>query len=333
MFAGCQSPDALGPTELTPLFASSGNSGNQTAQSIMIQLDGPTDFVINGEENWQFSRHDLAKAAYNTTVSGPDVSCNPSNKCPSTLPSAPAYPDPDPSKINTGVVSQQACTFWNGGTPTGGSYKQSTSQTYGSGGSAYTVKWEWTYTYAVVGAIAAHTGWELNSSTNPGTFDATYTGYVAGQSATWKSSGPFNLKYSHTLLNGDGTTRVSGFGYTLDGAPAVALTTTTELGVNYNYLSNAGENGNTQWLASAGGLVSAIQQGLIPSRQGLADNFSGNNYTNGDRAVFGPFTISLTEGTHSFTIGGTVKDNTGLISNLNFSVTKNFVVHAQGCAN
>ena len=50
MFAGCQSPDALGPTELTPLFASSGNSGNQTAQSIMIQLDGPTDFVINGEK-------------------------------------------------------------------------------------------------------------------------------------------------------------------------------------------------------------------------------------------------------------------------------------------
>jgi hypothetical protein len=315
-----------------------------TAQSLSFQVTSPLDFQITGSETWAFDRSD-AETYFNTTVSGPEVSCTPSNRALCGAAYQPATPATPPAKsLNPSVANSNQCTFFDGGAltvPAGQeTYTQDVKIDLGNGNQKVTWKFTWTYTVAPKGAVPERTAWDLISS-NYEPVDVAISGFLAGQSTVLvlndRRQALWTFKTSHTMLDPDGYPRLAdpvvGF-YNGDGAPIVEgpLSYTMETGVDFYYIANAGTFGDPNQLV-AKGMVNDIQGGVVPTPSGLTDNFAGNDMTGGDRAVFGETYLgTLSEpGKYSVVLSGVLKGNPGQ-ADIGFTTTKVVTINAGDCA-
>jgi hypothetical protein len=149
---------------------------------------------------------------------------------------------------------------------------------------------------------------------------------IAGESALQSSNAKLGLKYSFSLLNGDGTSRVTNLILSLNGVPAATPLSTIVSNcpgclagapgaLDFAYTTNAGSNGN----------VSLLKDG--DARTILnSDSFAGNNNGGADgsalsMAIMDPVQFTLGEGSYSVTLTGLVKGNAAS-ADLPFSVTK-----------
>ena len=330
------------------------DSSTSTAQSAMFKNTTSGQFLIEGSEVWEYNKTTAATYFSNTLVGGPTIDCNgnAANCAPANQPAAPAAPEPDPKAL-TSHISNQACNFWNGvaldidGGKKSPYYQSVTTKGLNGGGNW---KFEWTYEVGFVdevgGPYDAHTAWDLDSSTPAGVANVTVEGFFAGQSTQKKGKAgadKWTFKASHTMSeidpsNGLPVSRLVNpvaalYGAGVDPICTLAIFTQLEQGVDYEYIGNAGTNGDVSQLFPIG-LVSDIQQGVLSTGSGLWDNFAGNDYTNGERAVItgtDPANCEISEpGTYELIVTGVLKGVSGAFS-LPFGVTSNVCISAGTC--
>jgi hypothetical protein len=309
----------------TPI-AMAATGGGTTGQSVWAGFGaGGGTFGYTDRQTFTF---DGATAATNYTnvlnSSAPTVGCSGSstNCALGNQPVAPSAPATDAGQVSS-LVTADRCTFYAGGQLSSSSYTLSRTVN-GVNGKG---NWTFTWTYAVSGSsVAPETAWSsvLDGS---GGAHVTLGGEIAGESVLSKSSS--DRKYSFSLLDNGGASRVSGLSITLTdpdgnvGSPvSVGSTVVNAAGsTNFHDFSVGTDtsafpddlhldalvttNGNTGLLAT--GDARAILGG---------DTFAGNNNGGADGsalayAALNPTDVTLTEGEWTATLAGTVKDNTG----------------------
>lgn len=331
---------------------------SQTAQSVMVDIQGATDFVVVGEQTWAYNTTTARTYFTNTLASGPEITCTGGgtggiNCAAGNQPATPSAPAPDASKL-TSVVAQNKCTFWDGGTldvqAGQGSYTQSVTINGSNGRGNW--KYVWTYNVAVgaTNPVSAQTAWELVSETG-GLVDVCVNITIAGESVNVKKwdlcNGP---KYSFTLRNtGDTTvsTRIVGLTVTLSDTdpdtadivnnPSHTLVDgdlTNNCLSDFNYYGNAGQNGKPGalgYLHAPGRLAAATMGNILDN-----DCFSKNgpapfsNCASTTKADVDPICYQLGDGSYTVTVSGTVKGVEGAAST-NFAGTGSFCINAGTC--
>jgi hypothetical protein len=244
------------------------------------------------------------------------------------------------------------CIFFCGGTLTGWNYTQ-TRTVNGQNGKG---NWTFTYNYTTTTAddVGPQTCWD--SQVTGGTGEVTYDGFVSSESCVQKSGGTWQRKYSFTLLNSDGSSRVvnvsaqlqketpTGSGTWLGVGSPIAFPSplpVSSTAEDYSYFGNGGVFGkSTSLLHGTGGGKgpNSVNNILMGTSDGtLADNFPGNDNDlfagNVHQANFdGSFTFGIEdEGNYRIAVTGTLKGNTAVgVPDANFSVTSNLVT-VGGC--
>jgi len=324
----------------------------------MVDLNAAGTFAVVNSKTYKFNVDDptltdangvtLPASAYftNTLTSGPTVSCSgsPKDDCAtSNQPDTPSPPAPDPSKVTgpTGACQQQRCTFLDGGTLTGFTYTQSVTIKGKNGKGNWT--FTWTYTVApdptkdvdsnTAGVqVNSFTAWVLVSETN-NLAEITVTAEIAGESVVKNNT--VGTKYSFSLRNPDGSSRVTDLKVYVNGALVATPGSTLEENcpeclagdpgaVDFTYTTNAGSNGTTSLLKD--GDARTILN---------TDSFPGNDNGGADgralaKAVMDPVKLELPPGQYTVTLTGTVKGNNGLAS-IDFSVTQTIQIITPGC--
>lgn len=313
----------------------------QTGQGIMVNLVVPADLGVVMTDVYAYSREKAAAYFSNAwDGSAPTVTCSGSAAaCTNPAPPAPAAPPPDPKQVDSllpaSATSVNKCTFFTGGTLAGHPYTQAASITVGAGASRRTYVYTYTYVVApVANPVGPLTAWVFVFETNTdGTVPVAIDADVAGQSALQSSNQKLGLKYSFSLLNSDGTSRVQNLALSFYPNPAFATPASRVVSncpgclagapgaVDFAYTTNAGSNGN----------VSLLQDG--DARTILnTDGFAGNDNGGADGsalslAVMDTVDVSLVVGDYTLVLTGTVKDNAAQ-SQLTFSVSQ--ILHIIG---
>ena len=320
-----------------------------TAQSVMFNSTLPTEFVIEQSETWAFDSQ-AARTYYINEWNGndPTVTCTGGGQdgC-QTRPSTPPAPAPDRSKVPP-IANGEKCTFFNGGTLTGtDTYTQTVPVNVSSGPSKGS--WKFTYTYNIApdpnkNPVAPRTAWNLIHSSGASTVPVEVNGKIAGQSVVQndaKGKRTWNRKYSFTLLNPDGSSRITDLKITVSGTDTngnpVDLeafpghTVDTNPG-DFEYTGNAGTNGVTALLVPGPAMVSDILQGNVTATDGGKDDFSQNDVVVGyvHLATKDPVTFDLGPGTYTVTISGKVKGTDGNLD-ISLGVTQQLTISAEGC--
>lgn len=335
-----------------------------TAQSAMIDTSNTSSsFVITQSETWAWDLT-VAKTYYSNAYTGMytvDGCTGGGNTGCTAQPSAPAAPEPKKNAENP-VANGEQCVFFDGGTLTGGdTYTLKASAPDGKKGI-----WTFTYYYAVSPIatkqdVAARTAWTLtDSSSGATTVPVAINATLAGESAlqnTANGKKTWNRKYSFTLLESDGTARISNLAVTLDGTDAngnavswgpvpagyalyANLVYPTD---DFAYVGNAGENGTATLLAARPvdennpppAMVGDILDGVVPGHDGVADDFANNNSNVGytatvHKAVMDPVTFDLGPGCYTATISADMKGVSGSAA-LALSGSQNVSISAGSC--
>lgn len=279
---GC-SDNTLAPTNPTSDPMMRGRA--TTAQSAMIQLSGGGTFASEGTQVWKFDKTAGAE-----------------------------YFDGGTQSDREWAADQQRCTFFDGGTLE--------SKTRGSGphASVMTPK-------SGLDVVSARTAWDLTQeSTSSSTVDVNLSGLIVGES--WMSNRTFPMgsggtgtggKYSFTLRNSDGTSRVENLAYQLvDGAGNVVSSGAI--------VSTQGHEDNLLYTKNAGNLD--LYDGWVATILG-GDTSNGNNADGADTETFSlPFTLG--SGDYAFTVTGTIKGVSGA-ADLSLNVSSVLHISAQGC--
>jgi hypothetical protein len=351
----------LGATCMLAITTGTATAQTKTAQSAMFDNTAAGTFVITGEEVWEYDKDEAATHFVGALVSGPTVGCtgasaNINRGCnPAYQPATPTAPDaaPVPNSNVNGTVGPNSCNFWEGTelvvNDPHSTYTKSVDVEglTPASGNAGTWKFTWTYSYTVTGdnPPAPKTAWDLQDNSTTAA-DVGIAGFFAGQSTQLKNngSGGWSFKASHTMLDSLGASRLVGATATIsDDANAVICTlpivTNVVSGQDFEYLGNAGRNGNVGNLFddgnTANGTVNQIQGGVSVALNGRKDDFAGNNGTGGDMAVIdsdatGTCSIS-TAGSYTLAVTGTLKGVSGA-SSLPISVTSNLCISAGTCS-
>lgn len=309
-----------------------------TAQSIWTDFKSSgsdSSFGYTDTETWAFS--DTAAADYYVlTVGTVSYSCNgsPTNCAdPGNKPVAPQTPGATEIPLN--VPNADECKFWSGNgalTTTTGTYSETIAGINGSGN----WKFEWDYTWADKGLTRpAKAAWSISDSNSPGGANVTFTGQIAGLSVM--SSNKTDRKYSFSLLNSDGTARVTNVLVAVDGGAGIPVASSV-----VNALSEAfadfsiGADGDLSTLLKSSGTVSLLAEG--DARTILNnDSFSGNQNggSSGDALAYAQLSavrLLLTEGAHSVVLSATVKDLNGG-ADVSVSVSRSLRIQGLGsCA-
>jgi hypothetical protein len=321
-------------------------SPSQTAQCIMVNTMTDSAFEINGTTTWTFDK-DCAEGNYTAssgtwdgnppTCSGSAGNCAPSNQ--PTPPPAPPIDAHGPNSIEH-HAQQDRCTFFCGGTLDGWNYTN-TATVDGLNGHG---NWTFTYNYSVttVGSVDAATCWTCEET--GGTVDVGFTGFISSESFL-NNRNTNTKKYSFTLLNSLGASRVAGVTAQLqmfdgvnwndvgspipftDPLPVTASTT------NYTYYSNTSVYGNSAVYSSLDAPAPGNNLGgrLINDILTTApDNFAGNNndLVNGnvhEADYSGSFSGLTQQGTYRISVSGIIKDNAGT-GYQSFSVTGSNII-------
>jgi hypothetical protein len=265
----------------------------------------------------------------------PAVGCT-GGGCPGTAPAAPPAPSPNTDKVTNpgnGVAVANECTFLDGGTLVGSSYTQAAQLSNGlSGNLKATYTYTYTYNITPTGPVVAFTAWDLTLTTGGETVPVTISADIAGESATKSSN--LGQKYSFSIRNSDGSSRVTGLNLQVDNNTYPINSTIYENcpgckagdvgAVDFPYTTNAGSNGFTDLLTNGN------------ARDILnTDSFAGNQDGGADgkalaKVVTDAVTVDLAPGSHNVVLTGTVKGNSAS-SNISFSVTQTIHIITPGC--
>lgn len=346
-------------------------ASTQTAQSVMIDIAGPLDFIVVGTETWAYNKTTAETYFTNTLASGPVITCTGGglggvNCAAGNQPPTPSAPDPNPIKLNP-VIGQNKCTFWNGGTLVVSAPQASYTQSVTVNGVNGKGNWKfgWTYNIAVgaTNPVDAHTAWDLVSSTG-GPVSVFINATIAGQSVVHKivSKTSWSRKYSFTLLdsvtftsritdltvavtgtdsNGNPVSMVQYPGHTIDTNPAGYCDLTS---TNF-YTGNAGENGQVSLLvarpsttgcSNTGAPTSArfidILQDLAQACDGGSDNFLNND------SCTGTVHIGIVDQTEFDLLAGSYTvtisgtiKGVASLASLQFTGTANLCINAEDC--
>jgi len=321
----------------------------------MVDLNAAGQFAIVNTQLWKFNVTTAGTYFINAWDGNPptvSIQCTGSANCTPSTPPTPPAPAPDPSKVTgpTGAATTQKCTFLDGGTLTGSSYTQTVTVTTNctDGHKTKTCKYTFTYTYNVTPdtdldgdlstqsfGVVPFTAWDLVSTTGPSTASITITAKIAGESVVQSTQFPSPGKFSFSLHNRDGSSRVTNLQLFVNGVLAATPGSTLEencpgclrgdLGaVDFSYATNAGSNGVTSLLKD-GDARTILNNDVFPGNDdGGAD---GRALA---RAVMDPVHLDLPPGTYTITLTGTVKGNNAL-RDINFSVTQTINIVTPGC--
>ncbi|MDQ0138487.1 hypothetical protein [Cupriavidus necator] len=310
---------------------------DQTGQGIMVNLNVPPAVAIVTNRIYNFNINTASSYFTNAwNLAAPAVTCT-GPGC-GTAPTAPAAPPPDVNQVTgpTGAANANRCIFLSGGTLFGSTYTQSLQVTTGSGGTRATYTYTYTYNVTLTQAsVAPLTAWDLVIETGDGTASISVGANIAGQSALQSSNIKLGKKYSFSLLDSSSLNRVVNL-VVSNGVSSFPATSTvvanapgalagTPGAVDFAYATNAGSNGT----------VSLLQNG--DARTILnTDGFAGNNNGGADGsalawAIMDPVSLTLTPGTYSITLTGTVKGNTAQAAPIPFSVSQTVQVIGQSC--
>ena len=277
---------------------------SQTAQSIGITFNNvPTAIVVedDGETVWTFDRS-CAQGFYQVTGTTGSPNAGQTNSAFQHL-------------ANLNAVQ---CTFFNGGTLVAHTFTVSSGKT---------VTLSPKNTTAFPATVPAGQCWTSETTGGSGVIDVDFDlqADIAGESLNLKSSGPWGKKFSFSLLDSAGYTRVNNVTYyfeSYDGTSwneidsyAVGDVTDVEEGTfSHYYEANGGTFGNV-----ISHLVDGYTMGeIMDNTYGSGDDFTGNNSTtsgSGSNAMVahGPaytFNVSAA-GTYRVRVTGTVKGNDG----------------------
>lgn len=302
LVASC-SRDQSGPVQSTEQNSLSNDyekSSAKTAQSAMIDIQGVGDFIIGGNEVWHFDQD-----------------------CGATYFSATGGNAQQQENAKRNIAQQQRCKFWNGSGDLEGGTQGPVTVT------------------VVTQPTEPKSCWVLwHSSGGESTVDICPTITIAGESFLLNERFKPNGKYSFTLRNNDGSSRIQNLTVTLSGDanqtdyPAHTLVDGNALDNNclmdFLYLGDAGQNGSVkQYLHTSTALGSATLGSILNS-----DSFEPNNggcpYTT--IGVVDPICYTLGPGSYTITVTGTIKGVDGNAS-LSFSSTGSVHISAEGCQN
>jgi len=203
------------------------------------------------------------------------------------------------------IAQQQRCTFWNGGTLVSGTEGPVTVTPKGDG------------------VVAAKTAWVLSSSSGSSTVDVTVNITIAGESFVLSKQFWPNGKYSFTLTNPDGSSRIENLTVTLSGDASRTDNpnhTLVDGGASFEYTGNAGANGTAKSYLKDGKMGDIL----------TGDSFKGNDLGPYSIAIVDPITYTLGPGNYTITVTGTIKGVDGNAS-LSFSGTATTTISAEGC--
>jgi hypothetical protein len=321
-----------------------GSAATQTAQGIMVNLDATGTFAVVNNVQYRYNTATAAAYFTNTRTSGPSVACSGSaaNCAATNQPAAPTPPAPDPARVDGAdagsAVNLNQCAFLNGGTLAGLSPYTQPVTINGQNGKG---NWTFTWTYTVAPdpsydadpdtagvQVGELTAWDFVRS-DVEAASVALNARIAGESVLFKS--PSYKKYSFSLLNSDGTSRVqnlhlsvtdSGNNTVLDTTPGSVISAP----VDFTYTTNAGTNG-----AAVQYLANGDARGILNT-----DSFPGNDNGGADGSALALATmetqnVSLsTGGDYDVTLRGTVKDNSGNTS-IPFNVLSTLHLVTPGC--
>lgn len=318
-----------------PVSAAKTSTSTQTAQSIWTNFKSSGSSSTFGYTDTETYAFNLTTAAtwYVVTTTGPAVTCNgsTSNCAVTNQPATPAVP----STPSFPMDRQDECHFWAGTALT--TVSETASKTVGGANGSGNWKFTWTFTWTPTAVPSARTAWDLTAADSAGGANVNFTGQIAGLSAqkTSKSSAP---KYSFSMLNSDGTPRVSNVLVTVDGGTPVPVDSTVinALSVDANGISlfnefSIGGSGSLSTLMAQGGTQSILTTG--DARTILnTDSFAGNNNggSTGASLAYAQLSVTkllLTEGPHTVVLSATIK---GIDGNANLSVSVTRDVRVQG---
>jgi hypothetical protein len=270
----------------------------KTAQSAMIDIQGVGDFIIQGNEVWHFDQ-DCGATYFEATGGNTSQQEN--------------------AKRN--IAQQQRCKFWNGsGDLEGGTEGQVTVT-------------------VVSQPTEPKSCWFLqHSSGGNGTVDICPTITIAGESFLLSDKFSPNGKYSFTLRNADGSSRILNLTVTLSGDasqtdyPGHTLVDGNALGNNclldFLYLGDAGKNGTAQQYLHTSDALGGATMGSILNSDSFNKNDAGCPYTT--IGVVDPICYTLGAGSYTITVTGTIKGVDGN-ANLSFTGTGSVHISAEGC--
>lgn len=320
LFTGCE--NGGDPVSGNPVMKPSNVS---TAQSIGVAMNQlQTDVVIESvtQSKWTYDR-DCAQEHFVVTATVGNV---------------------EPATLNAAfqkAINDNKCIFWNGGA------LMPITKAEGGGKNFKSVTISPKPGMAVVAPKTCWGGEEIADGSTD--VDVTVQADIAGESVVVRSSGPYTKKFSFSLLDTAGYTRVVGVTYYLDkwngtswdevASNAVGDVTDVEQGMfSHFYVANGGTFGSAPAL---GALMSSYTQGEIMSNTGgiSGDDFAGNNSnvlgagTNAMVAHGPAWTNTLSEaGTYRIRVAGSVKENAGVAAQ-SFTVTSNVINISTGAPN
>jgi hypothetical protein len=311
-----------------------------TGQGIMVDVDVAGSLALVTNRTYEFDETIAATFFTNAALPSPAVTClgDGCSHC-----AAPIRPDPPPPSepALAQLVLQSKCTFLDGGLLGSVQYTQRASSqvqclTFPEGVVSATYTYEWTYRVVPrASAVSPLTAWELKDQASSGnTASIDVTSIIAGESALSSKAQP--RKYSFSLLDSDGTLRVQDLAVSLDGrapTPLASIYVQNAPGaqagdpgaLDFNYVTNAGSNGNLSLLAE--GDARTILN---------TDSFAGNQEggANGSAlaaVITAPVSFQLPVGDHSLVLTGKVKDNSAQSSSA-LSVSRIVHVVTPGCS-
>ncbi|MFI7547576.1 hypothetical protein [Actinoplanes sp. NPDC049599] len=331
-------PAAAGVLLLGFAPAAMAGSGT-TAQSVWAGFTAG-DGVFGYTDKQTYSFDSLAAATHYANVlestAAPTCSGSAANCGASNAPlAAPAAPAPDATKI-TPLVHADRCTFFTGGLLSGSTYTQSVTVNGKNG------KGNWTYTsaYRITGqTVSPETEWSSVLDSSDGAH-VTLQGEIAGESVLAKSAA--TSKYSFSLVDSAGASRVTGLSVTLTD-PAGTAGTPTPIGSTVVTAADATNFRNFSVGTAPADPADLYLDTLVATNGNTAllakgdartilntDSFAGNNNGGSDGSALAyarldPTEVTLTEGAWTATLAGTVKDNAGTATT-NLSVERKLVV-------
>lgn len=302
-----------------------------TAQSIWTNFKASgssATFGYTDTETYAFNQ-DVADEYYVMTTTGPVATCtgSSSNCADSNKPSAPSAPTAPLFPMDR----NDECSFWSGSELTTVSTTKSITINGTNGNGRFT--FTWTYTWTPTSTPAAGTAWNLMETASPGGASVTFTGQVAGLSAqkTSKTSAP---KYSFSLLNGDGTARVSGVTVSVDGVMTNEVASTVVDALDAGFADFSIGSGGLETLLQQSGTTSILVTGdarTILNNDSFAGNDNGGS--GGDALAYAQLSavkLLLTEGGHTVKLSAVIK---GVSGSADVIVSVSRDVRVQGLGN
>lgn len=319
----------LGLTYLSPAHAAKTSTATQTGQAIWTNFKSSgsdSTFGYTDTETYAFNEL-LASAYFTMSVSGPAISCsgNTTNCAGTNQPTTPQTP----TAPSFSMDRADECHFWAGSSLTEVSKSSAVTVNGANGRGNWT--FTWTYTWTPNAVPAARTAWEITAVDSPGGATVTFTGTIAGLSAQ-KTSKMTSPKYSFSLLNADGTPRISNVAVSVDGGSPIPVESTVINALTEGFSEFViGPSGGLSTLLAQSGTTSILTTG--DARTILNnDSFAGNNNggSTGSALAYAQLSsvrLTFTEGAHRVVLTATIK---GIDGNTDVSISVTREVRIQG---